>query len=88
MFNQVAKYQMAISVYVFKLQPSISFDLNGLKNSSTKHFENNLKSMHFLQKLMEVPKDSRVSEWAKTASVKSKAAHIRCLKIHAKELYG
>ena len=29
-----------------KIQHRTSFDLNGLKNGHTKHFENRLKSMH------------------------------------------
>ena len=36
-----------------KIQPQTSFDLNGLKNGSAKHFESSLKSMHLFQRLME-----------------------------------
>ena len=35
-----------------KIQHPTSFDLNGLKNSSTKNFENNLKSMQIFQIMM------------------------------------
>ena len=35
-----------------KVQPRLSFDLNGLKNGTIKHFENSLKSMQIFQILM------------------------------------
>ena len=35
-----------------KIQPRSSFDLNGIKNGTAKHFENSLKSMHLFQRLM------------------------------------
>ena len=35
-----------------KIQHQTSFDLNGLKNGSTKRFENSLKSMQIFQILM------------------------------------
>ena len=35
-----------------KIQHQLSFDLNGLKNGPTKHFENSLKKLHFFQRLM------------------------------------
>ena len=35
-----------------KILSQMSFDLNGLKNGTAKHFENSLKSMHLLQRLM------------------------------------
>ena len=37
-----------------KIQHWTSFDLNGLKNGSTKNFENSLKSMQTFQMLMGV----------------------------------
>ena len=36
-----------------KIQPQTSFDLNGLKNGPSKHFESSLKSMHLFQRLMD-----------------------------------
>ena len=35
-----------------KMQPWTSLNLKELKNASTKHFENNLKTMHIFQRLM------------------------------------
>ena len=35
-----------------KIQPRMSFDLNGFKNGPSKHFERTLKSMHFFQRLI------------------------------------
>ena len=34
-----------------KIQHRSFFDLNGLKNGPTKHFENSLKKLHFFQRL-------------------------------------
>ena len=36
----------------FQSSDLIDFDINGLKNSTHKYFENSLKSMHLFQKLM------------------------------------
>ena len=35
-----------------KIQHRTSFDLNGLKNGPSKHFERSLKSMHLFQRLI------------------------------------
>ena len=34
------------------IRPQTSFDLNGLKNGPSKHFERSLKSMHLFQRLL------------------------------------
>ena len=49
----------------FKIQPQMSFDLNGLKNGPSKHFESSLKSMHLFQRLMGAKKPNVLSseEW-------------------------
>ena len=40
------------SWFNLKIQRQTSFDLNGLKNGATKHFENSLKSMQIFKILM------------------------------------
>ena len=35
-----------------KIQPRLSFDLNGLKNGPSKHLKNSLKPIHLFQRLM------------------------------------
>ena len=48
-FSEVAKKYQGRSL---KIQPQTSFDLNGLKNGPSKHFERSLKSMHLFQRFM------------------------------------